>query len=339
MPSLKVLVLGGERIEAGMVEAWGGRLRIVQGWGLTETGICSTWADLTPQSPYPDSIGRSVGCAVWIVDRHDVRKCLPIGAMGELVVEGPGVARGYCADGEELEFGTAFIPAPAWAPARERSHRFYRTRDMARYNADGSLHFCGRIDDQVKVRGQRFQLQEVEHALLKGSANDLEAFTCMVAGDLIGVLSLTARSKEAVTATLALVEDIEGAPDLIASVERSASQVLPSYMMPAAWFVVEKLPRSTSSKLDRNRIFEWLQGQDIVAAKRQLHARQSTATVPFRGTEQLLQEIWSSVTGVEADQIFRETSFIELGGDSILAVSLVYVAFFVRASRANTNAR
>lgn len=109
--------------------------------------------ELVPDSPYPDSIGTPVGSALWLVDPNDPAVLVPIGATGEIIVEGPGVARGYLNDEESTR--KSFIEPPPWAPARTTTSAsaFYRTGDLARYNSDGSLSFLGRLDKQVKMRG------------------------------------------------------------------------------------------------------------------------------------------------------------------------------------------
>ena len=105
------------------------------------------------------NIGRGVGSRLWIVEQADHNHLAPIGCMGELVIEGPVLARGYFEDGEKTK--AAFIDNVPWLP--EEPSRIYKTGDLARYDSDGTVQFLGRRDTQVKLRGQRLELGEVEH--------------------------------------------------------------------------------------------------------------------------------------------------------------------------------
>ena len=111
-------------------------------------------------------IGKGAGLVTWVVDPENHDDLLPLGCIGELLLEGPLVGRGYLNDPEKT--AAAFIEDPAWllqgAPGQPGRHgRLYKTGDLVRYNEDGSLTFIGRKDAQVKIRGQRVELGEVEH--------------------------------------------------------------------------------------------------------------------------------------------------------------------------------
>ena len=111
-------------------------------------------------------LGKSIASVSWIVDRDDHNKLAPIGSVGELVVEGPILARGYLNDAEKTD--AAFIEDPTWllegsAECHGRRGRMYKTGDLVYYRSDGNLVYAGRKDDQVKVRGQRVELGEIEH--------------------------------------------------------------------------------------------------------------------------------------------------------------------------------
>ena len=121
---------------------------------------------ISQHGPAVGNIGRPIGDCYWIVQETDVDKLTSIGCTGELIIEGPTVGRGYLGlDQQQTE--EAFIPPPSWLnhfPDRQTS-RFYKTGDLVKYNKDGTIQFVGRKDLQVKLRGQRMELGEVEYQL------------------------------------------------------------------------------------------------------------------------------------------------------------------------------
>jgi amino acid adenylation domain-containing protein len=173
VPSLQSLLSIGEPVGAEASKSWGRALRLINGWGPCEASILSAVVELTPVSRYPESIGTPVGCAIWIVNPGNTNELAPIGAVGELLVEGPGVARGYLND--NVKTAASFVPPPPWAPSREnKATHFYRTGDLAKYYPHGSICFVGRQDNQVKIRGQRFELGELESVLVScGEVRDV----------------------------------------------------------------------------------------------------------------------------------------------------------------------
>ena len=115
----------------------------------------------------PATIGTGSGCRLWIVHPRNHDKLMPVGTVGELVIEGPTVARGYL--NEEEKTRKAFITNPGWAAtiAAQNSAfetvRMYKTGDLVRYNSDGSVSYVGRKDTQIKLNGQRVELGEIEY--------------------------------------------------------------------------------------------------------------------------------------------------------------------------------
>jgi non-ribosomal peptide synthetase component F len=138
---------------------------------------------LSPGSKSPESIGRAIVGAIWITNPLNVNELLPIGAVGELIIEGPGVARGYLnAKVMSSSQNQELISPPSSAPSRNdnTSSRFYLTGDLGRYNADGSITFIGRRDEQVKVRGQRVELGEVEAIIMRCNGVHSSFFTTKI---------------------------------------------------------------------------------------------------------------------------------------------------------------
>ncbi|PHH89905.1 hypothetical protein CDD83_4995 [Cordyceps sp. RAO-2017] len=165
MPEVRTVIFSGEALRISDVEPWWGKVRICHAYGPSENTPTST---LNCDASGPEEalrIGKGSGAVTWIVDAADHNSLLPPGCTGELLLEGPIVGRGYLGDPERT--AAAFIQDPAWLRRgggawAGRRGRLYKTGDLVRYNEDGSLSFVGRKDAQVKLRGQRVELAEVE---------------------------------------------------------------------------------------------------------------------------------------------------------------------------------
>ena len=168
VPCLQTLILGGEALQVRDVSPWWGKVRIMSFYGPCECTPTST-INADPWSPeHAIDLGKGSGLVTWIVDPENHNLLVPLGFVGELLLEGPLVGRGYLHDPEKTT--AAFIEDPLWllqgAPGRQgRRGRLYKTGDLVRYRDDGSLIFAGRKDSQVKIRGQRIELGEIEHTL------------------------------------------------------------------------------------------------------------------------------------------------------------------------------
>lgn len=334
VPSLRTLVSGGELVDAKSAIIWGASKCFINVWCPCESGWNMTLMQLTPQSRYVDTIGKPRGCAVWLTRPGNCDELAPIGSVGELVVEGPGVARGYANQPDET--AASFISPPSWAPARAKAiangRRFYRTGDFARYYPDGSLVFVGRRDNQVKIRGQRFELGDVEISITACAAvRNVFATVLSPSPDqkrLAAVVTLSDEQfpSEHVLRPLA-GSDRDQAIQEISKIHQTIQAKLPSYMLPSLWLVVESLPSASTSKLDRKLIRQWLQENEheLTAAAintSQIFASSGSLTSPETDAEKLLQSVWSSVLDLPEESIGRESSFIQLGGDSILAMQV-----------------
>ncbi|KAL3458714.1 hypothetical protein BJX64DRAFT_291866 [Aspergillus heterothallicus] len=336
-PALNSLVLVGEPIPQSAVSTWGSKVRLFNGYGPSEASACCTIADLDPASPYPTTIGTPVGSAVWIVDRANPSKLVPIGAVGEMLVEGPGVAREYY--NNPTKTAASFLPAPPFIPKRQgRPRRIYRTGDLARYNANGSIAFLGRQDSQVKIRGQRFELEEIEqvlgrHQCIQEIAMQVVKSPAQKREDLIACLSLTWGSSDCSysgqknSGEVVQVRLNESSRQQLQNVQDFARECLPAYMNPTAWVAVNHLPKSASTKIDRVKLRHWVEDLDLsVARSLASEAEDETCsrnlTPPAGPAEHVMQDTWSSVLDIDREYIGRESSFLTLGGDSITAMQV-----------------
>jgi amino acid adenylation domain-containing protein len=337
VPHLKILLSVGEPIAPDAARTWGRSVSLFNGWGPCESSILSAMVELTPESAFPEAIGFPVNCALWLANPKNTDELVPIGAVGEILIDGPGVTRGYLKD--DAKTRASFIEPPQWAPSSTSgnniSHapahrRMYRTGDLARLNPDGSLCYLGRQDNQVKIRGQRLELGELESVLANNKAvRDVFTGTKIVDSrtHLVAIVSLADERlpSEGILRDIPPEHGTIVASHLLALREHAQSH-LPSYMVPTVWLVVEQMPRTISTKLDRASLREWLKTKkDLSVAKAAMDRAMATdggvsLVPPQTPEEKVLQSVWASVLGVPEESIGRESCFVSLGGDSILAM-------------------
>ncbi|KAK6836124.1 hypothetical protein PG987_006619 [Apiospora arundinis] len=267
--------VGGEAIDPESIRIWSDSSRFFNAWGQSETGVVATVGRVVLGSPFASSVGKPVGCAIWIAAQHDVSKMAPIGVPGEIVIEGPSVARGYLEDEERT--AAAFISLPRWAPRRGRAacaaSRMYRTGDLGMFYPDGSICYVGRRDNQVKIHGQKLDLGEVENALnmCEGVCSSIVTTHSTKDGSklLVAVVSLLDSRLPTTEETLTEYTGPEAAVvhEHIIEIRRQISCKLPRYMIPTILLVVKRLPRTVSSKIDRRSIKQWLDEQNLSKAR------------------------------------------------------------------------
>ncbi|KAK3291647.1 non-ribosomal peptide synthetase [Chaetomium fimeti] len=338
VPSITTLLLGGEAAGYQLIDKWRAPTRrVLIAYGPTECTVICAGHDVTDPAtlrPGKSSIGNSVGSVAWIGDARDHNKLVPIGAIGELLVEGPILARGYLDD--EAKTKAAFVK-PAWAGGYRR---MYRTGDLVRYQEDGTMEYLGRRDNQVKLRGQRLELGEIEEHLIKhpevqqGSVLLIKEGVC--ANKLVAVMTLKASSAFKVAGRLSLASDpVDGldvlASDYVSSTTTAVSQdiasVLPSFMVPSCWIVASQLPLMASGKTDRRFLTNCVNnmGQEVYQLCTGLGLEASAADEEdLTAVEKTLRQVWSAVLNVPEQSINPSAgSFVKMGGDSISAMEVV----------------
>jgi amino acid adenylation domain-containing protein/non-ribosomal peptide synthase protein (TIGR01720 family) len=321
VPGLKTVVLGGEAMSKKHIDTWSPHVILINAYGPSESAvIASINADVQEAS----NIGHAVGALAWIADRNNSDRLVPVGAVGELLLEGPTLSRGYL--NETAKTRAAFIDGPAWALGR----RFYKTGDLVRYNPDGSLTYLGRKDTQVKVRGQRLEISEIENHLYASKLVKDAVVVMPSAGPrqktLVGVVTLTALRAQSRNGKPLQVVDRSLQAGYVREISDKLGQTLPSYMVPPMWIVVEQMPLNTSGKLDRSRVSKWVErlGTDFYHRI----AREDSLTgdpveQPVTDMEAKIQELISNILNIPAKQVSSTQSFIGLGGDSITAMQMV----------------
>jgi amino acid adenylation domain-containing protein len=292
--ALRSLVLSGESLfQADLRSArrlFGEAVSVVNQYGPTECTMTSSyWRQTVAGEPEGERelapIGRPIQNArFYVVDAQMAP--VPIGVAGELLIGGIGVTRGYC-NRPELT-ADKFVPSPFGG---EQGDRLYRTGDVARWLPDGNLEFLGRRDRQLKIRGVRVELDEIE-ALL-GGHSDLREAAVVVFPEGPGLVAYVVPGDRRSPAT--------------AELRGFLRDRLPEPMVPAHYVVLPGLPRTSTGKVDRGA---------LPAPERVRQAEQR----PRTEVEDLLSVIWSQVLGVE--EVGLEDGFFELGGHSLLAAQL-----------------
>lgn len=214
------------------------------------------------------TIGRPFGALFWIVEENDPTKLAPIGVVGELFIEGPVLARNYLKD--EIQTSASFVNPPHWMKnfRSKTQGRLFRSGDLAKYNPDGTVVFMGRKDTQVKLRGHRIELGEVEHQL----SNVFDGM--LVAAEVV-------RSKDQENGRIVAFVGTAGAPlstnridgnialsaDLLAMRSRQIIQtlakVLPGYMIPSMIIPIQYMPQTRTGKTDRKRLRQMVEALSV----------------------------------------------------------------------------
>ncbi len=302
--ALRAVIFGGEALEparlAGWVERHGDAApRLVNMYGITETTVHVTYrplgrADLAAAARSP--IGRPIPD----LELHVLDAALhlsPLGVAGELAVAGAGLARGYL--GRPGLTAERFVPHPFAAAAGER---LYRSGDLVRRLADGEIEYLGRIDQQIKVRGFRVELGEIE-AALAALAGVREA----------AVLALPGPGGE--RRLVAFVSPRGEKPPAAAALRQLLRERLPEHMVPAVFVELAALPLNANGKVDRRALAARAPGTGAEIAPA------AVRTPPRNPVEEILAAIWCDVLGLAAVGV--EESFFDLGGHSLLATRVL----------------
>ncbi|GAA4658127.1 hypothetical protein GCM10023347_06560 [Streptomyces chumphonensis] len=298
LATVRLLVLGGESIPAAALTAWRAalpRVRVCNAYGPTETTVTATLHDVTADDdPERTPIGTPLGARrTYVVDAHG--ELLPEGAPGELLVGGPELARGYL--GRPELTADRFVPDPYTGGGG----RLYRTGDLVRRLPTGELEFLGRTDDQVKLRGFRVELGEVEAVL--AACPGVVAAAAAVRSDGHGGAVLAGY----------VVAGPDG-PVPAAELRAHCAGRLPHYAVPSDFVPLETLPVGTSGKLDRVALPE-------LRPDRERALGETEFVAPRDATERVVAEIWQEVLGV--GRVGIDDSFFDLGGHSLLATMAV----------------
>ncbi len=301
LDSLRWIFLGGEPISYSRLQAWylNVTAQLVNSYGPTEcTDIASYFVIPRHQlATDPLPIGRpNYNVQLYILGRN--LELLPKGAIGELCIGGDGVGPGYIGDPEQTE--KVFVSNPFG-----KDSKLYRTGDLARYLPNGNVEYLGRIDQQVKLRGYRIEIGEIQ-AVINSSQGVKQSF---VAVQKIGANELLAAW---VVAKEGQIND-----DLRSRIQARLTDQLPLFMRPQAIAFVDEFPLTPNGKIDRKALPNI--GMEADGELR----------MPTSALEQDIHSIWTKVLGLA--NIGMDQNFFDLGGNSLLATQII-----ARVNKAHT---
>ncbi|HWW72356.1 MAG TPA: amino acid adenylation domain-containing protein [Duganella sp.] len=298
--SVQVINLAGEPLTRSLLNALlekdPGR-PIFNLYGPTEDTTYSTFVEFRAPVEGVPGIGAALpGSQAYVMSTRET--LLPVGSVGQLYLGGRGVARGYL--GRPGLTAERFVPDPFYPlPGR----RLYKTGDLVRQLGDGSLEFIGRIDQQVKIRGHRIELGEVENQL--GRLAPVREAIVIASGEheqrkLVAYLV----ADPAERATL-------GDSGLVREVRRQLSNLLAEYMLPAHYVVIDAMPLTPNGKIDRSALSAYDSPEDEYLA-------------PSTPTERALASVWQTILKIE--RVSANANFFEIGGDSLRMVQAIHAA-------------
>jgi tyrocidine synthetase-3 len=301
LSSLRYVFLGGEPISVPKLISWleSGQCHaeIVNTYGPTEcTDICASYRIREPRRFLEENVplGRPIYNVRLFVLNKD-RQPLPVGIVGELAIGGAGVGSGYVND--EALTARKFLSLSF--SADEPGTLLYLTGDRVKWREDGNIEFLGRLDFQVKVRGYRIEIGEIENRL---AANEsVEEAVVVARSDTAGANYLCA-----------YVVPAAGKEFQAEVLRKELNQVLPGYMVPSFFVPLDKFPLTPSGKVDRKLLP--LPGPGVPGKE---------YTAPRSRTETKLAVLWSELLGIEKERLSIEGNFFDLGGHSLKATRLI----------------
>ncbi|KAK1916806.1 hypothetical protein P3342_004361 [Pyrenophora teres f. teres] len=311
---LDMLCVGGEAVHPADLVAAKQYLtgKFVNGYGPTENTTFSATFLISPEGQYANGIpiGRALSnSGAFVMDAK--LQLVPLGVVGELVVTGDGLARGYTDPARNID---RFVSVEIGG----KTVRAYRTGDYVRHRpTDGQLEFFGRMDGQVKIRGNRVELGEVEHALRSDKA----------VREAVAVLQQHDGSEARLAGFVTVHEDAEIADEQdveswkfrhLYSIKQRLTELLeaqlPAYMVPQTITILDAMPVNPNGKVDRKALEQQADTQSNHSGQKQQ---------PSTPAERAMQQLWAGVLAIAPDSIGLDDSFFRLGGDSIVAMKLV----------------
>jgi amino acid adenylation domain-containing protein len=289
---VRIVIFGGEALKPGKLAAWEKKYpdtRLINMYGITETTVHVTFKEITLREIESDisNIGKPISSlSCYILENH--LRVLPQGAIGELFVAGQGVSRGYL-NRPELT-AERFINSP-FAPGN--SERLYRSGDLVRLNEKGEMEYLGRTDHQVKIRGNRVELAEVERQMLRL--------------DRVDEAVVTAHESETGNRYLAAYLKIIPGGELTVSVFREALLArVPEYMVPSYFIPLETFPLTATGKVDRARL-------PLPGGSRP--GLGAAYAAPETSAARKIATVWQDI--LKVDRVGIHDNFFEVGGNSL----------------------
>ncbi len=287
--NMKVVVSAGEPLNAEITKSLTEKgLKVINAYGPTENSVCTSMSTDPILENEMVTIGKPIrGVNVYILN-EDEQLC-PIGVTGELCVSGVQVARGYL---NRPEITKVKFIEKSFEEGTLTS--LYKTGDLARWLSDGNIEFIGRKDNQVKLRGYRIELEEIESTMCK-------------IPEISG--SAVIHNKEQQSLTAYYTAKPKAALDM-AFIKEQLSTFLPEYMVPSNYIKIDKIPLTSNGKVDKKAL-------SAIETKHEIKK-------PEKAIEKELIDLWAEVLKIDKDIIGVDSDFFVLGGHSLMAISMVH---------------
>jgi amino acid adenylation domain-containing protein len=318
VPTLKTLVAGGEAMTTEVIKRFASGLQLCNGYGPTEGTVFAVTNDQVSVQRDATNIGFATQSGrSWLTHPTNPQQLAPIGAIAELCIEGPFLARGYLNDAAKT--AESFVDNPAFLKefTKVGSTRIYRTGDLVQYASDGSIVYIGRKDNQVKLAGQRIELAEIEHHLQ--TDNSIRHTVVQLPKSGPGKGKLIATISFATPATKSNIDEqqwrtlLTGSeiPSQINRVRERLSDLVPSYMVPTVWAAVPRIPLLASAKVDRKQVGAWLETLDDASFQQILDLESSgVVSAPMTDTAATLQQICAKVLNKPVTDVKANRSWL-----------------------------
>lgn len=293
---LKTIAIGGEACTENTVKAWYKKIRLINSYGPTEATVAVTNYEFKTEIN-PRIIGSAMPFAKLLVLDENLKPSTT-GNVGELYIGGDQLALGYLNRPEDTK--KAFIQTPEWLLKQTNNKKtLYKTGDMALLREDGNLEFYGRKDDQVKIRGYRIELAEIEHNISKLPQ--------------ISQVALKVHKKEnglPVLVAFVQLDSINNETHLLQNIRAKMQQIMPTYMLPDKYVVIEKMPLTHAGKIDKS----------ILEIPDSQVKNNSTSKWKDDNLTESVKHIWKDLLSLNT--IEENDDFFELGGHSLLLAQL-----------------
>ncbi|KAF3491148.1 nonribosomal peptide synthetase 2 [Arthroderma uncinatum] len=317
VPSLcrGVFITGGEKLKQEILEHWGPHEVIYNGYGPTEVTIGCTMLPRVTSLDKPSNIGPQFDNVSGYVFKQGTSIPVLRGGIGELCVSGPLVGRGY--------LNRPQLTAEKFQYIDTYGERIYRTGDLVRMMHDGSFCFLGRIDDQVKLRGQRLEINEINH-VMKNSTDEVGEVVTMVlkhpAATKEQIVSFVTVLPSTATKNKPQVDFSPEARSVLELIRQECQMHLPGYMIPTHIIPLTRLPLSSNNKID-NAQLRGIFGSMQLSDMQELSSHELESVSGSTETVRAIIPILSKLTKAEESSISPSSNIFELGLDSILAIS------------------
>ncbi|GAA3625087.1 non-ribosomal peptide synthetase [Flavivirga jejuensis] len=292
LPSLITLIVAGEACTENLIREWADGRVFLNAYGPTEYTVCASISEPLNKNQRPD-IGRPIrNTRLYVLDNN--MHPVPVGIPGELYIAGIGLARGYL-NKKELT-NKLFVKDPF---VLQKNEKMYKTGDLVRFNKNGKLEFLGRIDNQVKVRGVRLELGEIENCL---DSHQLIKTNAVVLQESSGNKQLIAyyvlkHSKKPIDSLSFQIE-----------LKDYLRKILPKYMIPHLFIRLDGLPLNPNGKIDKKKL-----ENDLLLSK-----KREKSIKPLSQLEEKVFDLWKETLKIK--EVGLQEGFFEVGGDSISAV-------------------